>query len=150
MNKFSIFTLSAALTFSSLALANHDGADADHCERHSANLSQADKNGDGFIDKVEAQAAQEKHFDEMDTNHDGKLSKEEIAACKHMGAKSGMHDKGTQAFKKADKDNDGTLDRSEAKALPHVAKNFDAIDTDKDGTVDRDEIHQYMKDHSSK
>ena len=32
------------------------------------------------------------------------------------------------AFKKADKDSDGTLDKEEAKAMPHVAKNFDAIE----------------------
>jgi len=149
MNKLGIFTLTAALSFSPLALANHDGADGEHCERHSS-LSKADKNGDGFIDKTEAQAMHEKHFDEMDTNHDGKLSKDEIAACKHSGMKNSMHEKGTQAFNKADKDSDGTLDRAEAKALPHVAKNFDAIDADKDGTVDREEIHQFMKDHSGK
>ena len=49
------------------------------------------------------------------------------------------------AFKKADKDNDGTLDKSEAKAMPRVAKNFDAIDGDKDGTVSLDEIRTSMK-----
>ena len=56
-----------------------------------------------------------------------------------------MHDKGDAAFKKADKDNDGTLDKAEAKAMPRVAKNFDAIDGDKDGTVSLDEVHAYMK-----
>jgi Ca2+-binding EF-hand superfamily protein len=55
------------------------------------------------------------------------------------------HDKGTVAFLKADKDNDGTLDREEAKAMPNVAKNFDAIDVDKDGTVSLDEVHTFMK-----
>ena len=55
------------------------------------------------------------------------------------------HDKGDAAFKKADKDNDGTLDKAEAKAMPHVAKNFDAIDADKDGTVSLEEVHTYMK-----
>lgn len=44
------------------------------------------------------------------------------------------------AFKKADTDNDGTLTRAEAKAMPRVAKNFAAIDTDNDGTVSLDEI----------
>jgi Ca2+-binding EF-hand superfamily protein len=48
------------------------------------------------------------------------------------------------AFKAADKDNDGTLDREEAKAMPRVSKNFDAIDTDKDGTVSMDEIKAAM------
>jgi len=59
--------------------------------------------------------------------------------------KDSMHDKGDAAFKEADKDNDGTLDRNEAKAMPNVAKNFDTIDTDKDGTVSLAEIHTYMK-----
>ena len=69
-------------------------------------------------------------------------------AMKHdkgTGPGAGKHDKGHDAFKKADKDNDGTLDRKEAKAMPRVAKNFDAIDVDKDGTVSLDEIHTYMK-----
>jgi len=63
------------------------------------------------------------------------------------GAHKRMHDKGDAAFKKADKDNDGTLDRTEAKVMPKVARNFDAIDVDKDGTVSREEIHVYMKGH---
>jgi EF hand domain-containing protein len=54
------------------------------------------------------------------------------------------HDKGKEAFKKADKDNDGTLDREEAKAMPNVSKNFDAIDVNKDGKVSYDEVHNYM------
>jgi Ca2+-binding EF-hand superfamily protein len=52
---------------------------------------------------------------------------------------------GAVAFMKADKDHDGTLNRQEAKAMPNVAKNFDAIDADKDGTVSLDEIHTVMK-----
>ena len=55
------------------------------------------------------------------------------------------HDMGDASFKKADKDNDGTLDRKEAKAMPNVAKNFDVIDTDKDGTVSLNEIHISMR-----
>jgi len=58
-----------------------------------------------------------------------------------------MHEKGAAAFKKADKDNDGTLDRKEAKAMPDVAKNFAAIDADHDGTVSLDEVHTYMAAH---
>lgn len=50
-----------------------------------------------------------------------------------------------QAFKAADKDNDGSLDRNEAKVFPRVAKNFDQIDTDKSGTVTLDEIYASMK-----
>ena len=48
------------------------------------------------------------------------------------------------SFKKADTDSDGTLTRDEAKAMPRVAKHFDAIDGDKDGTVSLDEIRASM------
>jgi Ca2+-binding EF-hand superfamily protein len=72
--------------------------------------------------------------------------KEELSAAN----KQSMHDKGEAAFKKADKDNDGTLDRKEAKKMPNVAKNFDAIDTDHDGTVSLEEVHTYMAAHPSK
>jgi Ca2+-binding EF-hand superfamily protein len=60
-------------------------------------------------------------------------------------ARQTMHEKGKAAFAKADADHDGTLDKAEAKAMPRVAKNFDAIDTDHDGTVSMDEIHAFMK-----
>ena len=64
---------------------------------------------------------------------------------KGMSPGTSKHDKGRDAFKKADKDNDGTLDRKEAKAMPRVSKNFNAIDVDKDGTVSLDEVHTFMK-----
>ena len=44
---------------------------------------------------------------------------------------------------KADKDKNGTLDKNEAKAIPLVAKHFEAIDLDKDGTVDQAEIDAF-------
>ncbi|HEY3328319.1 MAG TPA: EF-hand domain-containing protein [Novimethylophilus sp.] len=151
MRKLGTAILTATLSFSPFALASPDSTSGDHCDRQGMSLTKADKNGDGFIDREEAKAMQEKHFNEMDANHDGKLSKEEIMACKRDGMKhNSMHDKGTHAFMGADKDNNGTLDREEAKKLPRVSKNFDAIDTDKDGTVDREEIHKYMTDHPKK
>ncbi len=50
-----------------------------------------------------------------------------------------------EAFKTADKDNDGTLTREEAKAMPRVSRNFDAIDTNKDGTVSLEEVRGKAK-----
>src|SRR5664279_4735831 len=135
MNKLNTLLLASTLAFPALALANHD-ASGGHCGRHGSDMfTEADTNKDGSIDKAEAQAMHDKYFAEMDTNHDGKLSPDEVKAGMHghgaMHDNSAMHDKGSMGFKKADKDNDGTLDREEAKALPHVSKNFDAIDVDK-------------------
>lgn len=126
------------LSGASIAMAATDSA---HCNRHNDHFKASDTNGDGFIDKDEANAAHQKHFDEIDTNHDGKLSADEIKAC--CKRKSGKTT-GLTAFDHADGDHDGTLDREEAKQMPRVSKNFDAIDTDKDGTIDHDELHQFM------
>lgn len=51
-------------------------------------------------------------------------------------------------FKMADTDNDGSLTRDEAKAMPRVAKNFDAIDADKSGSVTLAEIRASMKERA--
>jgi len=148
MSKLNNLLLASALAFPSLALANHDGSGG-NCERHSTDMfSEADSNKDGYIDKAEDHTMHEKRFNEMDANHDGKLSADEVKACKN--SHGAMHNKGSMGFKKADKDKDGTLDREEAKTLPHISKNFDAIDVDKDGTVDRDEVHNFMKNQNSK
>jgi Ca2+-binding EF-hand superfamily protein len=43
-----------------------------------------DTNHDGTIDKNEFRAMMDKRFMEMDTNHDGKLTKEEMLAFRHL------------------------------------------------------------------
>lgn len=53
--------------------------------------------------------------------------------------------KAMEMFKKHDTDNDGTLDRTEAKAAPFIDRHFDAIDTDKDGTISMDEVQAFSK-----
>jgi Ca2+-binding EF-hand superfamily protein len=142
MTRITPLLLAAALAFPVVAFAAGNASTGDRCEQHSNFFTEADKDKDGTIDREEAKAMQAKHFDAMDTNHDGKLSKEELAACKHM--RNTRHDKGSSAFNRADKNHDGALTRDEAKALPRVSKHFDEIDTNKDGTLDREEVHKYM------
>jgi Ca2+-binding EF-hand superfamily protein len=73
------------------------------------------------------------------------------SADEPTGKSKSKHDKAQAAFKKADKDGDGTLDKTEAKAMSKkVAKHFDEIDADKDGSLTLDEIHTYMKAHKKK
>ena len=109
-------------------------------------FKKADTDNDGTLTKDEAKAMPRvaKNFDAIDTDKDGTVSLAEIqVAMKKMAREA--HKRGVERFKSADKDNDGTLTKDEAKAMPRVAKNFDAIDTDKDGTVSEKEIHDYMK-----
>lgn len=144
MNKLSFLVIAAGLSFASAASADHPGHGG-HCMMHKKGgyFTDADTNNDGSIDKAEAQAFHEQRFDEMDVNHDGKLDHDEISA----GMRRDRHAMGTRGFMGADKDNDGTLDKTEAEQLPRVHQHFDEIDVDKDGTVSRDEVHNYMRDH---
>lgn len=153
MRKIHTLLLALFLSATPLAYADHDGM-GEHCKMHTQKtFEEADANKDGVLDKEEAKAACKMDFAKMDTDKNGTLSKEELNACgrhKHDHHDHALHEKRTQEFNAADKDNDGTLDREEAKKLPRVFKNFDAIDVDKDGTVDRDEVHEYMHRHKAK
>ena len=115
-----------------------------------AAFKKADADNDGTLTKTEAKSMPRvaKHFDAIDADKDGTVSLAEIRAS--MKKAKEMHDSAVERFKSADKDKDGTLTKDEAKALPRVAKNFDAIDTDKDGTVSEKEIHDYMKAQHAK
>lgn len=128
-----------------------------HHEKMEAAFKAADKDGDGTLDREEAKAMPRiaKHFDRIDADKSGTVSLDEIGAAADKGRK--MHDKmkeghekGKAHFTAADKDNDGSLDREEAKAMPHVARHFDRIDTDKSGTVTAEELHAFMKQHMKK
>jgi Ca2+-binding EF-hand superfamily protein len=153
--------LAVALTFALHPLAM---ADTGHREEMAARFRAADKDNDGTLDRTEAEAMPRvaKDFDAIDADKSGTVSLEEIhdymrAARQAMhekgsghdmhgeGAGPGMHERGAAHFKAADKDNDGTLDRTEAEAMPHVAQHFDTIDADKSGTVSLEEIHDFMK-----
>jgi Ca2+-binding EF-hand superfamily protein len=116
-----------------------------------AAFKKADADNDGTLTRAEAKSMPRvaKNFDAIDTDKDGTVSLDEVRASAKAAAKA-MHERGVQRFKSADKDSDGTLTKDEAKALPRVAKNFDAIDADKDGTVSEQEIHDYMKKQRSK
>ena len=92
-------------------------------------------------------AADEVKTDAQPANNSQSRSADPDQKDENSAKNKSMHDKGDAAFKKADKDNDGKLDRKEAKAMPRVAKNFKAIDTDKDGTVSLEEVHTYMAAH---
>jgi Ca2+-binding EF-hand superfamily protein len=114
--------------------------------RLEAAFKKADGDSDGKLTRDEARSMRRvaKNFDAIDADKDGSVSLDEIrASMMHKGKE--MHDCGVHRFKSADKDNSGTLTRDEAKSMPRVAKNFDAIDADKDGTVSETEIHDFMK-----
>jgi hyperosmotically inducible periplasmic protein len=55
-----------------------------------------------------------------------------------------------KAFQGMDKDQDGTLTKSEVGSEKLFTKNFSAADTDHDGTLDQDEYTKYRSEHEKK
>jgi len=127
---------SAALVAMADPTQDPTGARAAHHQAMMEKLHAADTNGDGNISKAEAAAALpmiSKHFDEIDTNHDGQLTPDELKAffaAKHHG---GM-------FKKLDTDGDGRISKAEAQNAPKLAAQFDQLDVNGDGFLTREEL----------
>ena len=138
-----VFSAAVAFFIPLLAMSAEDrGA------RMEAHFKAADKDNDGSLTRDEAKAMPRvlKKFDAIDADKSGTVTLVEIQAMqKKMGKEA--HKRGAERFKAADKNGDGMLDKDEAKSMPRVAKNFDAIDADKNGTVTPKEIHDYMKAH---
>lgn len=89
------------------------------------------------------QAAIDKSFAAMDTNHDGRIDKAEYSKFQQA-----RYSKQAQtvdaAVMELDKDKDGKISKAEAAAVPEIAKYFDGLDTNKDGFLDRTEMQNAM------
>ncbi|WDM68706.1 EF-hand domain-containing protein [Xanthomonas cucurbitae] len=103
-----------------------------------------DSNGDGVIDRGEAAAnpTLAAQFDTLDTNKDGKLSRDERP--RHRGP--GREGRGAW-LAKFDTNKDGRISREEAKADPKFAARFDQMDVNKDGFIDRADRELRMQQH---
>jgi Ca2+-binding EF-hand superfamily protein len=135
-------TILAALGLGSaafLALAAPEGHDP------MGRLKRADTNGDGMISRQEAAALPmiSKHFDQIDANHDGQVTVEELKA---------FHEQQRAAhWKKVDTDGDGRISRAEAQAnAPRLAEQFDQLDANNDGFLTPDELAAAHSRHHPK
>ncbi|MBS0549096.1 MAG: EF-hand domain-containing protein [Proteobacteria bacterium] len=111
-------------------------------ERTSA-LTRYDTNKDGVVDRTEWATAQETRFKLLDTNHDGKLSKDELFVG--TGAPPSDRQIRSQAtyFRLLDTDKDGTV--SKAEFMAQAERNFARCDSDKDGRISTAECRQALR-----
>ncbi len=111
-------------------------------------LMRYDTNGDGFVDKAEWDAGQEARFKQLDTDKDGKLSRDELFARTPASNGGVLPSEAQQrrqdsSFKLLDSDKDGFVSKEEF--LARAAKNFARCDLDKDGRITTAECRQALR-----
>ncbi|VVE40244.1 EF-hand domain-containing protein [Pandoraea terrigena] len=87
----------------------------------------------------------QRSFDAIDTNHDGKIDRNEWSTFQHsqLQARRATFER---YFKAADKDGDGYLSRTEtAAAEPFLDQHFDLIDANRDSKLSPAEIRAYFR-----
>ena len=95
-------------------------------------MSMMDTNKDGKVSKEEFMKAHEAMFDQMDANKDGFIDKDEMG--KMMEGKCGMS--------MMDTNKDGKVSKEEF--TKHHDAMFDQMDANKDGSIDKDEMGKMM------
>ena len=111
-------------------------------------FARVDTDRNGTLSRAEVERGRPKlapHFDEIDRNHDGKLSPDELERWPRKRVAAKQSGGFAEHFRRADADGDGGLTRTEAdKALPRLGGKFDRIDTNHDGKLTADELRRYF------
>jgi len=115
-------------------------------QRLDRQFRQADRDGDGALSKQEARLHAPdvlRKFDRMDTNRDGKVSREEFERAFETRARREL-----DRFLALDTNRDGYLSRQEfMKEAPQGQSAFSALDRNKDGRISQEEYQRMIQRH---
>jgi hypothetical protein len=156
----------AALAFAAQAHPGHDGAGhpgGPMLMMHHGGMAEMDKNGDGALTRDEFLSHPAAMFDKLDANHDGRVTKEEMAAmheqmirvCKKQGpgdaapkdipcppmgpgGPGGHHMMMMQHMDSLDINHDGRISFEELQEP--LRKHFTQMDKNNNGFIDTDEL----------
>ena len=110
--------------------------------RQNTGIMRYDTNKDGFVDRAEWDAGQEARFKQLDANHDGKLSKEELFSQSRSTSDRAL-ERQDAFFRRMDRDRDGFVSQDEFMA--QASRNFARCDLDKDGRTNTAECRQALR-----
>lgn len=146
--------MSEPVSFDSLDVNKDGSLTQDEVQSHpelSQQYTTADQDQDGMISQSEFSAfeskpagqagqQQSRSFDQLDSNKDGWLSKQEYET-----GMSGAMGAGSQAvsFQSLDVNKDGSISKSEANSDPTISQQFTSIDKDKNGTISQSEFSAF-------
>lgn len=139
-------SLVAALLVSLPAFAAPDTAPAKSAppaRERTSGLMRYDTNKDGFVDRKEWADGQEARFKLLDTNHDGKLTKDELFVGNGVPPTDRQLQSQGTYFRLLDADKDGTVSKEEF--LAQAERNFVRCDLDKDGRITVAECRQALR-----
>ncbi|MDX2319526.1 MAG: EF-hand domain-containing protein [Moritella sp.] len=133
--KKTLFITAALLT--AMTTTTFAYADSHNKQRNHVSFEQMDSNQDGKVSKDEATGRLAENFDKLDTDNDGFVTKADLP-------NQGKHHNGKK-FAEMDTNNDGKISREEATG--RLAENFDKFDTNGDGFITKDELPRRGKHH---
>ena len=107
-----------------------------------------DTNKDGVVDRTEWTTGQEARFKQLDTDKDGKLTKDELFSRTRQAPGTVLPSDRTlerqdSFFRRMDTDRDGTISKTEF--MSQADRNFARCDTDKDARTNTAECRQALR-----
>jgi hypothetical protein len=146
-------TAAALASVAVIAIAAPEGVGAHRHGGMLERIKQADTDGNGLLSRDEAKSLPRlaKHFDEIDANHDGQLSQDELRSFhEQMRAQHEQMraQRMAEHWKKIDTDGDGRVSLAEAQAnAPRLAERFSQIDANGDGFITPEEMKAAHQRH---
>lgn len=104
---------------------------------HRAHWEEMDTNKDGQLSRAEAEAGAGKRFEKMDLNGDGKVTPQEMTEAREKMKAERMKERQDRHFKQLDANGDGSLSKEEMSDM--AMTHFNMADTNEDGVISKEE-----------